>query len=233
MNYKSIYDKIVEKTKERKFSWTRTEEYFERHHIIPKCLGGSNKKENLTMMTAKEHYVCHHLLWKIYKDDKRLALAFHKMKSSNMKSRQIERKFSLSAKEYENLRTDIASAFSKRIVSKETCNRISETKKLKYSMLSDERRNELRLNAKNCLSKPEVRAKMSQSAKGKKHSWNNKKGSAGSLNPKAKKCYINDVEFGCIKDAISYAKEHFKICSSAIKKRFKDPNDFVFVKEVK
>jgi hypothetical protein len=40
----------------------------ENHHIIPKSLGGTNKKENLTNITPREHFICHWLLTKIYKD---------------------------------------------------------------------------------------------------------------------------------------------------------------------
>lgn len=38
--------------------------YTERHHIIPKCLGGSNAKSNLATLTAREHFVAHLLLVK-------------------------------------------------------------------------------------------------------------------------------------------------------------------------
>lgn len=37
--------------------------YTERHHIIPKCLGGTDDKQNIIELTAKEHYICHHLLY--------------------------------------------------------------------------------------------------------------------------------------------------------------------------
>ena len=36
--------------------------YTEKHHIIPKSWGGSNRKENLAVLTAREHYICHLLL---------------------------------------------------------------------------------------------------------------------------------------------------------------------------
>ena len=39
--------------------------YIEKHHIIPKSLGGSNKKENLVNLSAREHYICHLLLVKM------------------------------------------------------------------------------------------------------------------------------------------------------------------------
>ena len=36
--------------------------YYESHHIIPKCMGGSNERTNLVLLTPKEHFVCHLLL---------------------------------------------------------------------------------------------------------------------------------------------------------------------------
>ena len=48
---------------------TRTlETYSETHHILPKSLGGTNAKSNITKLTAREHFICHWLLTKIYKD---------------------------------------------------------------------------------------------------------------------------------------------------------------------
>lgn len=44
--------------------------YCETHHIIPKSEGGLNEKDNLVVLTAREHYIAHLLLWKIYKDYK-------------------------------------------------------------------------------------------------------------------------------------------------------------------
>lgn len=39
--------------------------YVEKHHIIPKSLGGSNKKINIVSLTAREHFICHWLLTKM------------------------------------------------------------------------------------------------------------------------------------------------------------------------
>lgn len=36
--------------------------YIEKHHIIPKSLGGDNSKANLVNLTAREHFICHRLL---------------------------------------------------------------------------------------------------------------------------------------------------------------------------
>jgi len=39
--------------------------YVEKHHIIPKSLGGNNNASNLVLLTPKEHYICHLLLTKM------------------------------------------------------------------------------------------------------------------------------------------------------------------------
>lgn len=49
--------------------------YTENHHIIPKCMGGTNNKENLVRLTAREHYVAHQLLVKIYPGNNKLIYA--------------------------------------------------------------------------------------------------------------------------------------------------------------
>lgn len=48
--------------------------YTEKHHIIPKSLGGSNDRENLVKLTAREHFICHWLLTKMVEGVKK-----HKM----------------------------------------------------------------------------------------------------------------------------------------------------------
>ncbi len=40
--------------------------YSERHHILPKALGGSDKSANLVRLTAREHFVAHLLLARIF-----------------------------------------------------------------------------------------------------------------------------------------------------------------------
>jgi hypothetical protein len=66
MNYQKIYNDLVAKRKQFPY----TDGYSERHHILPRCLGGSNDKDNLVRLSAKEHYMAHLLLCKIYENDK-------------------------------------------------------------------------------------------------------------------------------------------------------------------
>ena len=50
--------------------------YAERHHIIPRCLGGTNLKENLIFLTAREHFICHLLLVKMLIGPSKYKMAF-------------------------------------------------------------------------------------------------------------------------------------------------------------
>jgi hypothetical protein len=59
--YSRWYNSIVDNAKNR----TVLLDYSEKHHIVPKSIGGTNNKENLVCLTAKEHFVCHLLLTKM------------------------------------------------------------------------------------------------------------------------------------------------------------------------
>ena len=67
MNYKKIYDKIVEN---RKLNPIPKGVYTEVHHIIPRSIGGSDEKSNLIRLSAREHFVCHLLLFYLIKNRK-------------------------------------------------------------------------------------------------------------------------------------------------------------------
>lgn len=66
--------------------------YTEKHHIIPKSLGGSNKKENLIKLSAREHYIVHLLLMKMCvnkRDREKMAAAYqHMSKTRNSSTKQ-------------------------------------------------------------------------------------------------------------------------------------------------
>lgn len=61
--------------------------YCETHHIIPRSMGGSNAKDNLVKLTAKEHFVCHLLLTKMTNSHK-MAMALQMMLGNNKSSRR-------------------------------------------------------------------------------------------------------------------------------------------------
>lgn len=86
MDYMKHYSELIgtRKLLGRKKSKT---EYYENHHSIPKWLGGDNSKDNMVLLTAREHFIAHWLLWKHYRD-RPSALAFHRMTRSNNDNQQ-------------------------------------------------------------------------------------------------------------------------------------------------
>lgn len=62
MNYRHIYNALMHRSVNRIIS-----EYTERHHIIPKSLGGTDDSSNLAVLTLREHFIAHRLLARIYK----------------------------------------------------------------------------------------------------------------------------------------------------------------------
>ena len=60
MNYQKIYDRLIQKRLDNLI--TKEQCYCETHHILPRCLGGSDDKSNLVNLTAREHFVAHKLL---------------------------------------------------------------------------------------------------------------------------------------------------------------------------
>jgi hypothetical protein len=52
------------------------EKNYEIHHIIPKCLEGSNDEKNLVKLSYREHFIAHWLLIKIYSDNVKINYAF-------------------------------------------------------------------------------------------------------------------------------------------------------------
>lgn len=80
MDYEAHYDKLMYRAKGRKISG-----YRERHHIIPKCLGGTQEPSNVVELTAAEHYVAHQLLVKIYPHSEALAWAAMNMTGKSWK----------------------------------------------------------------------------------------------------------------------------------------------------
>lgn len=61
MDYQKHYDNLINLAKTRKL-----DSYKESHHIVPRCMGGSDESDNLVDLSAREHYLAHQLLVKIY-----------------------------------------------------------------------------------------------------------------------------------------------------------------------
>lgn len=68
-------------------------DYYEDHHIIPKSLGGSDKRHNRVLLTAREHFICHLLLPKMSIlpiNRGKMAYAFFRFKDKTANSKLYE-----------------------------------------------------------------------------------------------------------------------------------------------
>ena len=69
--YKIWYDSIIQKAKNRILNC-----YKEKHHILPKCLGGKDNQENLVELNAREHFIVHMLLCKFTKGEAKIKMLY-------------------------------------------------------------------------------------------------------------------------------------------------------------
>lgn len=103
MNYQRIYDQIIDRAKKEDRIYGK-DTYYERHHIVPKCRGGEGKvtqwktHQNIIILTAREHFICHWLLCRIYPNDRKLAHAFWFM--CKQKANNQQRKYTVSSRTY-------------------------------------------------------------------------------------------------------------------------------------
>lgn len=105
--------------------------YYEVHHIVPKSLGGNNKKANLVLLTAKEHFRCHYLLidFVVGNDRSKMCNALWRMVHGN----NGQRRELVDPETYEMLKTqrslDTSRRFKGKPLSEETKKKMSEAKK--------------------------------------------------------------------------------------------------------
>ena len=113
------------------------EGYKERHHIIPKCMGGTNDKENLIDLYAREHFIAHRLLALENPHNYKLLYAYVSMAYLQC---DLHKRYELSPEEYEEVKIALSEAhkilmaennpFKGKHHTEETRQRISEANKL-------------------------------------------------------------------------------------------------------
>lgn len=234
MNYKRQYELLIEKAKNR----TNLEGYKERHHIIPKCMGGIDDKENLVELTAREHYLAHWLLHKMYPENNKLVYALNSM----IIIKKDKRKLKISSKEYELIKLKISVLQSKLMSGDNNPSKRSEVRKktsesLKGRVRSKEHCENISKAKKGYIRTMESRKKQSESVKGEKnHFWKKKhkqstKKKIGDKNrnryiPRSckvksmKKIMVDGIIYRCISDYC----EKFNFKPTCISYRLKSPN---------
>lgn len=136
MNYLKHYNLLISKSKERIL-----EGYVEKHHIVPRCMGGSNERENIAQLTPEEHYIAHLLLIKIYPKEPKLIYAVKMMGSSSKNHKRKPRKLvGWLKRKYAEDSKNIEKTWTQRNPRKQ---RAKETKPRKKRTLSNEHKEKI------------------------------------------------------------------------------------------
>lgn len=116
------------------------DKYHERHHIIPVCINGSDDKENLIDLFAREHFEAHRLLALENPNNDKLVYAWHMMSIMNDNNKRI---YEITSEEYEEARISFINSLSSNMSgennimygkyhSEETRQKIGEKAKIRY-----------------------------------------------------------------------------------------------------
>lgn len=108
--YETWYAAITKRGQDR-----HTDSYTESHHIIPRSLGGNDDPTNITKLTAREHFICHWLLTKIYREGEahwKMLNALRIMRAENAKQTRYSNR--ITARIYNNLKEEYSKLQSER-----------------------------------------------------------------------------------------------------------------------
>jgi hypothetical protein len=108
--YTQIYNTLIERAKSRTLF---KDLYTEKHHIIPRSLGGDNSPNNIAILTAKEHYICHLLLIRITEGPNRTKMRYAAFKFASCNPYQKQR-HKVTARQYQYLKEQLAIANKER-----------------------------------------------------------------------------------------------------------------------
>lgn len=77
MNYIKIYRNLINKD-------YSNADYTEKHHVIPRSIGGGNERGNIKVLSGKAHMIAHHLLMKMFPESRELKGAYAQMCVKNL-----------------------------------------------------------------------------------------------------------------------------------------------------
>ncbi len=116
--YTTWYMAITDRARTRKL-----EGYTERHHVIPKSLNGTDDKANLVDLTAREHFICHWLLTKMYTGEakSKMIYALNGMKRNSKFTQRYETL--VTSRVYESLKKEFSIVHSATMKGRDPWNR--------------------------------------------------------------------------------------------------------------
>jgi len=91
------------------------EGYMERHHIIPRSLGGKDTKENMVWLSASDHFECHKLLTTITEGINKTKMWSALWRMMNKQSQTQQRDYLFTNEEYKEARKQHSIAHSQRM----------------------------------------------------------------------------------------------------------------------
>lgn len=104
--YSRWYEQIVIRAQSRILA---KDVYVEKHHILPRSLGGDNSKTNLVILTAREHFICHWLLTKMFKSGTHRSKMFRALNFMRAKSTDQQRySTAITSRVYEQIKPIIS-----------------------------------------------------------------------------------------------------------------------------
>lgn len=108
--YNKWYNQIIERAQSRVL-----EPPYEKHHIKPRSLGGTDDKENIAFVTPREHFICHWLLVKMTTGEEHYKMlnALRMMRAENPGQKRYKTK--ITARVYESLKLEYSRLQSERI----------------------------------------------------------------------------------------------------------------------
>jgi hypothetical protein len=111
--YQTWYQNITDRARGRKLDC-----YTEKHHIIPRSLGGTDDADNIVSLTAREHFICHWLLVKMNSGEDRAKMIYALRMMRAEKSGQQRYKTKITARVYETIKQEYALMQSKKVSGK-------------------------------------------------------------------------------------------------------------------
>jgi len=127
MDWGLLYKKHIEKCKNQILL---KEEYYEKHHIIPRYQGGDNSDSNIVKVTLNQHIIAHYILWRMYNniEDK---IAYKMMQGQTTEGRILKQELAIK-KSLEHGRDYVTQIFQDKNKVKNIINKRKQTRYLNY-----------------------------------------------------------------------------------------------------
>lgn len=237
--YYKTYNQLIDKCIQMDSEGYPNDMYTEVHHILPKCMGGTNKKNNLVRMPVRYHIMAHLLLAQVYPDVNGLVYAAHvlvsinnSIVSTNIASliREDFKKSRIGSHHSEETKRKISESNKGKIIPKEQVEKLRSINLGKKHSL-ETRRKMSEARKKENLSEETLR-KLSLASTGRKHSEEVKKkisiANTGRIFSKEHRQNISKSKAG--KKGHPHTEETKKIMSdtSVRRKRVQGPNGTIY-----